>query len=140
MHLVCFSATAIDQRGVAMKIVGLFFYFLSTSMNFVPSEFVDIHSCVPQKKISCLVDTYFPCPPDYYDGCLTNETSLHQCLPATDGPSCSLEMNLKCPTNFEDGCLSGRSDYHICLPVAGDLCSKKATFSCPSGFEDSCDQ
>lgn len=123
-----------------MKIFSFFFYFLISSMNFVPSEFVDVHTCVSEKKISCLVDTYFPCPPDYYDGCLTNETEKHQCLPVHTGPSCSLDMSLKCPVNFEDGCLDGRSDYHVCLPVSGKLCSQRTQFSCPSGFEDSCKQ
>lgn len=109
-------------------------------MNFVPSEFVDVHSCVPQKKISCIVDSYFPCPPGYYDGCVTNETSNHHCIPVSDGHSCAVKMNLRCPTNFQDGCLDDSTDYHLCIPISGKLCINKTRFNCPSGFEDSCNQ
>lgn len=121
-----------------MKLMLGLFVFLSTSMSPLPEEFVQTHQCVPQKEISCVVDTNFVCPPGYMDGCITNETSTHECLPVQEGPSCDLEISLKCPANFEDGCKSGETDVHMCIPSKGSLCTENLRYSCPSGFVDSC--
>src|SRR5690606_11919513 len=101
-------------------IVGLFL-FLTTSMSPLPEENYKVHECVPKKEISCVVDAYFICPPGYIDGCVTNETKKHQCVPLNEGPSCDLEMNINCPENFEDGCLSGSTRVHMCVPSRGPL-------------------
>lgn len=121
-----------------MKILLIMSVFLSTSMTSVPEQFVDSHRCVPKVGVSCVVDIRYSCPPGYFDGCITNETEVHLCLPDENGPSCDLNMNLQCPLNFEDGCLSGESDTHLCLPQKGSLCTEGSEFSCPAGFEDPC--
>lgn len=121
-----------------MKLFLGLFVFLTTSMSPLPEEFVQSHQCVPKKEISCVVDTSYVCPPGYIDGCVTNETRQHECIPMNEGPSCEIEMKLNCPQNFEDGCLTGESDIHTCVPVVGPLCTENLRYSCPVGFEDSC--
>ena len=118
-------------------IMGLF-AILTASMTPLPEDMVESHQCIPQKKISCVVETPFVCPPGYLDGCITNQTRKHECLPLDDGPSCGLQIQLKCPKNFEDGCRSGATDYHLCIPSKGKLCSHNLKYSCPVGFVDFC--
>lgn len=121
-----------------MKLFLGMFLFLTTSMSPLPEELIHSHQCVPRADISCVVDTSFICPPGYIDGCITNETRKHECIPLGDGPSCEIDMAINCPKNFEDGCLSGDTDIHLCIPKKGPLCTENLKFSCPSGFEDSC--
>jgi hypothetical protein len=121
-----------------MKLFLGMFIFLITSMSPLPEEFVLTHQCVPEKEISCVVDTSFVCPPGYIDGCVTEETKKHECVLINEGPSCEVSMDLKCPENFEDGCLSGETDHHLCVPAQGQLCTENIDYSCPSGFVDSC--
>lgn len=121
-----------------MKLFLGMFLFLTTSMSPLPEELIYSHQCVPRAEISCVVDTSFICPPGYIDGCITNETRKHECIPLGDGPSCEIDMAINCPKNFEDGCLSGDTDIHLCIPKKGPLCTENLKFSCPSGFEDSC--
>jgi hypothetical protein len=121
-----------------MKLFLGLFVFLTTSMSPLPEEFVLSHQCAPVQEISCVVDTDYVCPPGYIDGCVTNETRKHECIPSQDEPSCDEKINLVCPKNFKDGCLTGESDTHLCLPSKGRLCTENLNYSCPSGFVDSC--
>lgn len=121
-----------------MKLFLGLFVFLTTSMSPLPEEMVQTHQCIAKREISCIVDTQFICPPGYIDGCITNETRKHECLPLDDGPSCEFQMDLNCPANFQDGCVTGESLTHMCVPVKGPLCTENLKFSCPSGFVDSC--
>jgi len=121
-----------------MRLMLGLFLFASSSMNWVSEEFTSFHQCVPSENISCLVDTYFVCPPGYYDGCIDNRTQNHKCVRSENGPSCDFEMSLYCPKNFEDGCVSGVTSYHLCVPSKGSLCTHDIEHACPSGFEDSC--
>lgn len=121
-----------------MKLLLGMFVFLSTSMSPLPEEFVEVHQCEPKAELSCVVDTSFVCPPGYIDGCVTNETRTHECIPMNDGPSCELDIAINCPENFQDGCLTGETEQHLCVPVRGSLCKEGKTLSCPSGFVDSC--
>jgi hypothetical protein len=121
-----------------MKIFLVIFTALVTSMTPVPDRHVAYHRCIPQKEISCIVETSFVCPPGYIDGCITKDTRKHECVLIEEGPSCEIEMDLKCPKNFHDGCLLGDTDYHLCIPDRGPLCSENIRFRCPSGFDDFC--
>lgn len=111
---------------------------LSASMKPVPKEHVTYQRCMPFIGQSCLYDTPLTCPPGYLDGCITGESSEHQCLSVAQGPSCELEMSLICPENFQDGCITGETEIHSCVPVKGKLCKESSELSCPSGFVDSC--
>jgi hypothetical protein len=121
-----------------MKIIFLLSIILSTSMTSVPEQFVKTHQCASLIGPSCVVDLRFPCPPGYFDGCITNETDQHMCIPSDYGPSCRLDMSLNCPEHFQDACLTGESDYHLCMPKKGRLCGEESLYSCPAGFEDPC--
>lgn len=122
-----------------MKILLGIFLILSISMSPVPEQMTDHHQCVSSGEISCIVDTPYVCPPGYIDGCISNETRTHQCLPDENlAPTCDLEISINCPDNFEDGCLTGDTDYHLCVPRKGPLCGQGKTLTCPSGFDDSC--
>jgi hypothetical protein len=121
-----------------MKILLLLFVLLSSSMTQVPEEFVSRHQCVPRTDVSCVVDSYYICPPGYLDGCLTGETKHHKCVLQDEGPACELEITLNCPENFQDGCQTGETRTHTCVPVMGELCVASSALNCPIGFEDSC--
>jgi len=131
--------TILKVQGAIMKIIFIISFILSTSMTSVPEQFVKTHQCNPRIGPSCVVDMRFSCPPGYLDGCITNETDQHICIPSNNGPSCGLDLSLNCPEHFEDGCLTGESDYHLCVPKRGQLCKDQNQFSCPAGFEDPCE-
>jgi hypothetical protein len=125
---------------VMMKsLLGLFMFF-TASMSSPPEKFVSYYECSPESGPSCVVETTFVCPPGYIDGCITNKTPTHQCLPSGNAPSCELSMDINCPLNFEDGCLSGDTEEHLCIPIRGKTCSSSKNFICPSGFVDFCIQ
>jgi hypothetical protein len=114
---------------------------LTTSMAPVPDELIRRHQCRPVESVSCVVDLGLICPPGYLDGCLSNKTNLHRCIPEGRGPSCDLPMKLVCPKHFIDGCDSGETSTHLCVPQKKTLCLKShKPLICPSGFEDSCGQ
>ena len=94
--------------------------------------------CIPVVGGSCLQKVNFICPPDYYDGCLTDESSVHQCFPKEKGISCQEDLTVKCPENFEDACLSKRSKWHLCKPLVFQTCEEGEELNCPPGFIDSC--
>lgn len=123
---------------ILMKFFLLLSVFLSASMTPVPEDHVSYRQCAPVDEVSCIVESYFLCPPGYLDGCLSGETKNHKCVLVQDGPTCETDFDLKCPENFEDGCLSGETQAHTCIPVKGKLCKESSELICPIGFEDSC--
>jgi hypothetical protein len=95
------------------------------------------HQCLPKQTSTCTKRALL-CPPGYIDGCLSGETTEHQCVLNYDGPSCQVPMDLNCPKNFQDGCLTNQTDSHECIPKKGPSCEKEMKFSCPMNFKDAC--
>jgi hypothetical protein len=118
-----------------MKIFLLLSFFTLFSMTAFAKH---NHFCKPQSFTSCRFDYALICPNGYVDGCLTGETSLHQCVSKNEGPLCELEIAILCPTHFRDGCELGTTSTHECVPVPGPSCDRNVKWECPSGFVDAC--
>lgn len=119
-----------------MKAIILF--FIMTLLSATQALAKQNHICRAQEFTSCRFEYALVCPNGYIDGCLTGETTKHQCVLKEEGPSCEFEIAILCPEHFRDGCEIGATDTHECVPVPGPSCSRNMRWNCPSGFIDAC--
>ena len=97
------------------------------------------HFCSPTiTGIPCQLELALICGDDYVDGCLTGQTTTHQCVLSNEGEPCDEDIQVRCPRDFRDGCNLGETTRHQCVPVEGPSC-RVEPYDCPEGFTDSCD-
>lgn len=99
------------------------------------------HYCMPNSsQISCQLELALVCGPNYKDGCLTGQSTVHKCILQPSGELCRVPVQLLCIAGLRDGCDTGKTTRHECVPYIGPTCDTNDGFTCPEGFHDTCNQ